>query len=83
VFDCARKARTNTQVFFRLPFLLAAVFYRPEIYSQRTEIGRAGRLRCACKDIGAPGDFKIGKTGGCDRSLKLRFQQSTGNSTRP
>ena len=30
-----------------------------------------------------PGDLEINETGGYDRSLKLCFQQSAGNSTRP
>jgi len=40
-------------------------------------------LGCVAEHITAPGDCEIHKTGGFDRSFKLCFQQSTGNSTGP
>jgi hypothetical protein len=56
---------------------------RPEVDADGAKRTRAGRLRCARKDLGLPRDRKVGETGGDDRRLKLCFQQSTGNSTGP
>ena len=40
-----------------------------EINPQRSEFSSIGGLRRAAKNVGKPGNLKIYKTGGCDRSL--------------
>jgi hypothetical protein len=54
-----------------------------EVDPQRTETRRAGRLGSVAEHIRSPGDLEIDETGGYDRSLKLCFQQSAGNSAGP
>jgi hypothetical protein len=65
------------------PFLLGPRLSRPEIDADRPELRRARRLWRTAEHIGVPSDLEIHEPGGHDRGLKLRFQQSPGDSAFP
>jgi len=66
-----------------VPFPLIGGLARPEVDALRPKLGGAARLGCAIVDIAVPGDLKRHESGGHDRGLELRIQQSTGNSAGP
>ena len=65
------------------PLLFIGRFPGPKVDPQCSEAGCTGRLWSAAEHIRLPGDLEIDKAGSHDRGLKLCFQQSAGNSTRP
>jgi hypothetical protein len=56
---------------------------RPEVDTNCAKLARARRLWGAVKDLGLPGNFKIGETGSDDRRFELCFKQGTGYSASP
>ena len=65
------------------PFGISLIFPRANIDANGAIFCRAGLVPSARIHISTPSDLKSDKTGDCDRSLQLCFQQSTGYSTRP
>lgn len=65
------------------PLILICRLACTEIDTQGAKIGSTALLRCAFKNICAPGDLEIDKSCLDNRHLELCFQQSAGNSASP
>lgn len=54
-----------------------------EVDSHRAKLRRARRLRRPAEHLGPPGDFEVDEPGCHDRGVKLRLEQSAGDSALP
>lgn len=65
------------------PLRLGACLPRFEVDPLGAELRRAPGLRSAREHVRAPRDLEVDEPGGDDRRLKLRLQQSAGDSPLP
>ena len=66
-----------------MPLRLVRRLPRPEVDTDRAELGGVRCLRGAAEHIGTPGDLEAHESRGDDRRLELCLQQSAGNSAFP